>query len=153
MSQYGLPYFHRLVGTLKSAGVSIVSDPHTGPLHARVQELIESNVNVSLGQDDISDAYYTFGRNNMLEVVFLAAHMLWMMARPQIDTLYDMVTVNAAKALRLDNYGLRPGGSANLVVLAQSDLIDAVRFHAQPMHVVSNGKIVDVNSMRELAGL
>jgi cytosine deaminase len=151
MSQYNLPYFHRLVGTLKRADVSIVSDPHTGPLHARVQQLLENGVNVCLGQDDISDAYYAFGRNNMIEVLFLAAHLLWMMSRSQIATLYDMVTTNAARAIRLDRYGLYPGGAANLVVLAQSDLIDAVRFHSEPLHVVSHGKLVDQQSMRDMA--
>ena len=153
MSQYSLPYFHRLVGTLKRAGVSIVSDPHTGPLHARVQELTENAVNVCLGQDDISDAYYAFGRNNMLEILFLAAHLLWMMSRSQIETLYDMVTTNGAKALRLDGFGLHPGCRANLVVLAQPDLIDAVRFHSEPLCVISHGKLVDQNAMRALARL
>jgi len=38
-----------------------VSDPHTGPLHARVKELYQMGVNVALGQDDIADAYYPFG--------------------------------------------------------------------------------------------
>ena len=151
MSQYSLPYFHRLVGTLTRAGVSIVSDPHTGPLHARVQELLEGGVNVCLGQDDISDAYYVFGRNNMIEVVFLAAHLLWMMSRSEIATLYDMVTTNAAKAIRLDRYGLSPGSAANLVVLAQPDLIDVVRFHAEPLHVISHGKLLDQKSLREIA--
>ena len=50
-----------------------------------------AGVNVCLGQDDIADAYYPFGRNNMLEVAFLAAHLLGMTARAEIETLYDMV--------------------------------------------------------------
>jgi hypothetical protein len=34
---------------------------------------------VCLGQDDVSDAYYPYGRSNMLEVALLAAsHLLWM---------------------------------------------------------------------------
>ena len=31
---------------------------------------------VALGQDDIEDAYYPFGRHNMVEIAFLAAHAL-----------------------------------------------------------------------------
>jgi len=87
MSQYPTPYFYRLVGTLRRAGVAVVSDPHTGPLHARVKELLDAGITVSLGQDDISDAYYPFGRNNMLEVAFLASHLLWMTTRAEIDRL------------------------------------------------------------------
>jgi cytosine/creatinine deaminase len=151
MSQYPLPYFHRLAGVLRRARVSVVSDPHTGPLHARVQELLAEGVNVCLGQDDISDAYYPFGRNNMLEVAFLASHLLWMMSREQIESLYDMVTVNAARAMNVE-LGLTPGAPAHLVVLADSDLLEAVRFHAEPAHVISHGRIVDLQRMRKLAG-
>lgn len=47
--------------------MTVVSDPHTGPLHARVKELLAEGASVCLGQEDVSDAYYPFGRNNMLE--------------------------------------------------------------------------------------
>src|SRR6185437_10431938 len=57
MSQYPMPYLQRLIGTLKRARVSVVTDPHTGPLHARVNDLLVGGVNVCLGQDDVSDAY------------------------------------------------------------------------------------------------
>ena len=61
-----------------------------------------------LGQDDISDAYYPYGRNNMMEVAFLATHMLWMTGRGEIEKLYDMATAPAA-AINLPDFGLRPG--------------------------------------------
>ena len=61
MALYPEPVFHELVDLLRRARVAIVSDPHTGPLHARVKELVAADINVCLGQDDISDAYYPFG--------------------------------------------------------------------------------------------
>jgi len=67
MALYPQPYFQKLAALLKRANMAVVSDPHTGPLHARVKELLQEGVTVCLGQDDISDAYYPFGRNNMLE--------------------------------------------------------------------------------------
>ncbi|MBU2567697.1 MAG: amidohydrolase family protein, partial [Elusimicrobia bacterium] len=78
MCLYPKPYFQKVAALLKKAGMGVVSDPHTGPLHARVKELLEEGVQVCLGQDDISDAYYPYGRNNMLEIAFLASHLLWM---------------------------------------------------------------------------
>ncbi|MFQ5350308.1 MAG: amidohydrolase family protein, partial [Thermoanaerobaculia bacterium] len=39
MCMYPEPYFRKLVALLKRAGVGVVSDPQTGPLHARVKEL------------------------------------------------------------------------------------------------------------------
>ena len=151
MALYPLPYFHRLAGTLRRARVSVVSDPHTGPLHARVRELREEGLNVCLGQDDIADAYYPFGRSSMLEVAFLAAHLLWMMDRSDLEALYDMITVDAARAINLDGYGLRPGAVADLVVLNAPDVTEALRHHERPARVVARGRLLDEAAMSRLA--
>ena len=151
MSLYPKPYLHRLIGTLRAADMSVVSDPHTGPLHACVQELLAEGVNVCLGQDDISDAYYPFGRNNMLEVVFLASHLLWMMSREEIERLYDLATVNAGKAINVP-LKIAVGSPANFVVSRERDVLEAVRFHGEPLHVISHGKIVDLVRLKEIAG-
>jgi len=151
MSLYPMPYLQRLTRILNEARVPIVTDPHTGPLHARVKELLAEKVLVCLGQDDISDAYYPFGRNNMLEVAFLASHLLWMMTRQDIDKLYDMITIDAAAAINVAGFGLAEGAAANLVVLDQPDVVEALRFHRAPAHVISHGKLVDQAKMRAIA--
>jgi cytosine deaminase len=151
MSLYPVPYFQRLSRLLTHAGVAIVTDPHTGPLHAPVRELLAEDVLVCLGQDDISDAYYPFGRNNMLEVAFLASHLLWMMTRQEVEELYDMITVNAARAMNLVQYGLSEGARADLVILDQQDVVETLRFHAPPVWVISNGRIVDQARMKAIA--
>jgi cytosine/creatinine deaminase len=150
MSVYPKPYTQRLARLLKMARVPVVTDPHTGPLHASVKELLAENVLVCLGQDDISDAYYPFGRNNMLEVAFLASHLLWMTTRLEIEKLFDMITVDAAKAINLADFAIAPGAPAHLVVLDQPDAVEALRFHGPPTHVISNGRIVDQAKMRTL---
>ena len=152
MALYPTPYLQRLSGVLRKARISVVSDPHTGPLHARVKDLLDEGINVCLGQDDISDAYYPFGRNNMLEVAFLAAHLLWMTGRDDIERLFDMITVAPARAINLPNHRLAVGAEANLVVLGETDAIEALRFHVPPRHVVSHGRRVDLARMQELAG-
>jgi cytosine/creatinine deaminase len=153
MSLYSMPYVQRLARLLHAARIAVVTDPHTGPLHARVKELLADNVVVCLGQDDISDAYYAFGRNNMLEVAFLASHLLWMMTRRDVEKLYDMITVDAATAINLSGFRLIEGAVANLVVLNQSDVIEALRFHEPPAHVVSHGALVDQTKMCVLAAV
>ena len=151
MALYDDAYLAELVPLLKRARVPVVTDPHTGPLHARVRQLLADGVTVCLGQDDISDAYYPFGRNNMLEVAFLAAHLLWMTTRTDMERLYDMVTVDAARAINLADYGLAVGSRANLVVLDAPDVLEALRDHAPPAHVISHGKLVDAARMQALA--
>jgi len=150
MSLYAKPYLQKLTALLKKADMGVVSDPHTGPLHARVRELLEENVLVCLGQDDISDAYYPYGRNNMLEVAFLNSHLLWLTTNEDMETLYDMVTKNAARAIGLKDFELKVGAVANLVVLDQPNVLEALRFHERPSYVISHGKLVDQKAMDKI---
>jgi cytosine deaminase len=136
---------------MRKARTSLVTDPHTGPLHARVKELLAAGVNVCLGQDDISDSYYPFGRNNMLEVAFLAAHLLWMTSRAEMETLYDMITTRAAQAINIGPHRLEAGAPANLVVLKEENILEALREHAVPAALVSHGRLVDQAKMRSFS--
>jgi cytosine deaminase len=151
MALYPQPYFQKVAALLKQARMCVVTDPHTGPLHARVKELLAEGASVCLGQDDISDAYYPFGRNNMLEVAFLAAHLLWMTTRPELETLYDMITIHAARAMNVGNHELRVGANANLVVLGQPNVLEALREHSAPRFVISHGKLIDRSKMELLS--
>ena len=143
MFLYDNSYFEKLSSRMREARLSLVANPHTGPLHARVKELLAGGVNVCLGQDDISDSYYPFGRNNMLEVAFLAAHLLWMTTRAEMETLYDMITTRAACAINIEKHRLEVGAQANLVVLEAPDVLEALREHAAPLAVISHGRLVD----------
>lgn len=151
MALYPTPYFQKVSALLKKAQMGVVSDPHTGPLHARVRELLENGNLVCLGQDDISDAYYPFGRNNMLEVAFLASHLLWFTSKQDLHRLYDMVTVDAARCIGLKDFEIKAGAPANLVVLSQPDVVEALRFHEAPLYTVSHGKLVDTEKYRSIA--
>ena len=151
MELYPQPYFQKIAALLRQAKMAIVSDPHTGPLHARVKELLEEGVTVCLGQDDISDGYYPFGRNNMLEVAFLAAHLLWMTTNRELESLYDMITVSAARAMNISNHRLKIGAPANLVVLTTPNVLEALREHTTPLYVISQGKLIDRARMETLS--
>lgn len=151
MALYPKPYLQKIAALLKQAQMGVVSDPHTGPLHARVKELLEEGVLVCLGQDDISDAYYPYGRNNMLEVAFLASHLLWMTTSAEMETLYDMITGSAARAMGLKDFGLKAGAPAHFVVLDAPSVLEALRHHAVPAYVVSHGQLVDRAKMEVLA--
>ncbi|MDY6765529.1 MAG: amidohydrolase family protein [Halobacteria archaeon] len=142
METYPEPYFRKLSTLLGQAEMSVVSDPQTGPLHAKVDELLENGVNVALGQDDIADAYYPYGRNSMLEVGFLASHLLWKTTFGEMDEIYDMITVNGAESMNIENYGLREECEANLVVLNQDTVYEALMYQDAPAYVISSGEVV-----------
>lgn len=150
MSMYPKPYLQKLAALLKQAQMGVVSDPHTGPLHARVRELLEEDVLVCIGMDDISDAYYPYGRNNMLEVAFLVSHLLWMTTNTDMEILYDMVTTKAAECIGLQDFAIKAGAPANVVVLDEPNVLEAFRNHEAPAHVISHGKLVDQDKMEAL---
>lgn len=143
MSLYPEPYFRKLSAILKKAEMGLVSDPHTGPLHARVKEMLVQGNLVAFGQDDIADAYYPFGQNNMLEVGFLNAHLLWMTTFPEMEQIYDMITVKAARCMNVHDLGVKAGSPANLVVLNARSVHEAIWYHEKPRYVIRHGKVLD----------
>jgi cytosine deaminase len=142
MALYPEPYFRKIVALLKRAKIGVVSDPQTGPLHARVRDLCDEGIAVALGQDDIADAYYPYGRNNMLEVAFLASHLMWMTTFGEMDLLYDLITTRAAQAMGMKDFAMQEGNRANLVVLNAPDVWEALTYHEAPVHVIKDGKEV-----------
>lgn len=142
MSLYPENYFRKLVQLAKAAGIGFVTDPHTGPLHLRVKDLLQAGIPVALGQDDIADAYYPYGECNMLQVAFLASHLLWMTTFKDMEELYSMVTTYAAKVLGLSNHILQKGGDADLVVLQDPDVYRAIWHHKEPVIVIKDGRVI-----------
>jgi cytosine deaminase len=142
MALYAEPYYRKVRALLQRARIGIVSDPQTGPLYARVKDLYADGVRIALGQDDIADAYYAFGRNNMLEVAFLAAHLMWMTSRQEQEILYDLITTNAAEALGIEDFGLEEGNVADLVVLNAENVWEAIWNHEAPLYVIKDGRDV-----------
>jgi cytosine deaminase len=151
MALYPQPYFQKVAALLRKAAMPVVTDPHTGPLHARVRELLEEGVLVCLGQDDISDGYYPFGRNNMLEVAFLASHLLWMTTHREIEQLYNMITVDAARAMNVPGFELKAGAPAHVVILEAPNVLEALRDHAAPAYVISHGRLIDRARLEAMA--
>jgi cytosine deaminase len=139
---YARPSLERFAALARRAGLGFVSDPHTGPLHLPVGELTALGLPVALGQDDIEDAYYPFGRHSMLEVAFLAAHSLGAVDQPGLDMVYDAVTTTAADVLGVRGHRLAPGGNADLVVHHHRTLREVLAHHAAPAHVLASGVVV-----------
>ncbi len=146
MALYPEPTYRKIQALLKKARIGVVSDPQTGPLYARIKALYETGVAVALGQDDIADAYYPFGRNNMLEVAFLAAHLTWMTTFQDLAMFYDMITTNAARALSIEEFNLEEGNRANLVVLNAESVWEAIWNHEAPLYVIKDGKDVTLKA-------
>ncbi len=142
LATYPKPSLLKVAELARKAGMSFVTDPHTGPLYLPFKELLRLGVNVALGQDDIADAYYPYGMNNMLEVAFLASHITWSMTLKDMDTFMDMITWRAAKAMNVKYPSIRPGDPANLLIHEGRTPYELIWYHKPPKYVISRGKVV-----------
>ena len=108
----------------------------------RVPELLAAGVNVAFGQDCVMDPWYSLGSGDMLEVAHMGLHVAQMTSQAQMHQCFDAVTVNAAKVMGLDGYGLEVGCHADLVLLQARDAIEAIRLRANRLCVVRRGEVI-----------
>jgi cytosine deaminase len=155
MHSYNAAYAYRLINNIARAGLHMVTNPldnavlqgrfDTGPIrrgHTRVKQLLEAGVNVSVGHDSIMDPWYPLGYGDPLQAAFVLVHLGHMSGDAELRQLQDMITVNPAAALGLDDYGLRVGGPADLVVFDAPTFADALRLVAPRFLVMRAGRVV-----------
>ncbi len=148
-------YVSKLIPMIKEAGVHAVANPlinitlqgrHDGyPKRrgmTRVPELLAAGVNVAFGHDCVMDPWYSLGSADMLEVAAMGLHVAQMTSQQAMRHCFDAVTVNAARILGLEGYGLEPGCRADFVLLQARDPVEAIRLRAQRLLVVRRGRVV-----------
>ena len=72
----------------------------------------------------------------------MAVHVAHMTGREAMRFAYDAVTVNAAKIVGLEGYGLGVGCNADMVVLQARDPIEAIRLRATRLAVIRRGTLL-----------
>ena len=108
----------------------------------RVKEMLAMGINVGWGQDCVLDPWYSLGTADMLDVAFMGLHVAQMTSPEDMQTCFNMVTVNNAKTMGLTDYGLHVGAKASLVVLDASNPIEALRLRPARLWVVANGRVI-----------
>lgn len=161
LAAYNEVHAHKVMDLLREANVSISSNPHISlvvqgrydqePIRrgiTRVKQLWQHGVNVFASQDDVADPFYPFGRNDQQEVAAYLCHTAHMAAPSEIEAAFDFVTSHAAQALRLPDYGLEPGCTADLNVLAAPTVREVLRLQQPPPWVIRQGKVPAHNQLR-----
>ncbi len=108
----------------------------------RVPELLAAGINVGFGHDCVMDPWYPLGSGDMLEVAQMGLHVAQMTSQAQMRACFDAVTVNNARVLGLDGYGLEVGCHADFVLLQARDAIEAIRLRATRLAVVRRGRVI-----------
>jgi cytosine deaminase len=165
LAAYDEVHAQKVMALVKEAGVSISTNPHISlvaqgrydqePIRrgvTRVKQLWRMGVNLFSSQDDVNDPYYPFGRNDQQEVAAYVCHTCHMTYPDEVAAVFDFVTHNAAKALRLDGYGIEPGCRADFNILAAPTWQHVLRSQQPPKIVVRGGRVLAHNSLeRKLA--
>lgn len=148
-------YVSKLIPLVAESGVSVIAIPlinitlqgrhDTYPKRrgmTRVPELMAAGVNVAFGHDCVMDPWYGMGSADMLEVAHMGLHVAQMTSQKGIRACYDAITVNAAKVMHLEGYGLEPGCDASFVLLQARDVVEAIRVRAQRLKVWRKGAVL-----------
>lgn len=108
----------------------------------RVPELLAAGINVAFGHDCVMDPWYSLGSGDMLEVASMGLHVAQMTSQEGMRRCFDAVTVNAARVLGLEGYGLEPGCRADFLLLQARSPAEAIRLRAQRLLVVRGGTVI-----------
>ena len=155
MASWKDAYAARVIAHAAAAGVMVATNPPTnlmlqGRADAeprrrgipRIKELLAAGVVVGAGQDCVDDAFYPFGAADPLQVALIVAHAAQLGTPSETAAALRMVTDDAARLLRLPDYGLVPGAHADLVILDAESARDALREQAARRWVLHGGRIV-----------
>lgn len=161
LAGYPQDYATQVIAKVKRAGLHMITNPATNLMIqgrgdaqpkrrgiTRVGELLDAGINVSFGQDCIRDAFYPFGHADLLEVALIAAHAAHLNQLAQIEQVFAMPTVNAAKILGLKDYALKPGAPANAVIIDAPDAAEAIRLQPPRRWVIKGGRVVAETELR-----
>ncbi|MGC0823339.1 cytosine deaminase [Pantoea agglomerans] len=155
MHSYNGAYTSRLFRLLKLSGINFVANPlvnihlqgrfDTYPKRrgiTRVKEMLEAEINVCFGHDDVFDPWYPLGTASMLQVLHMGLHVCQLMGYEQIDAGLDLITHNSAKTLQLSGYGIQTGNDASLIILPAESGFDAVRRQVPVRYSLRRGIVV-----------
>lgn len=161
MANWDEATFQRVLPKLIEAQITIVTNPLTNLVlqgHASrppvlrgvppLDRLVTAGVNVACGHDDMKNMFYPFGSMNPLDAALFAAHCGFMTTPYLIQKAFEMPGYSAAKSFGLQDYGIKVGNPANLLILPVQSELDALRLHPAPTLVMRDGKVLVQTEVR-----
>ncbi|QDO77632.1 cytosine deaminase [Aeromonas caviae] len=156
MHSYNGAYASRLFRLLRMAGINFVANPLVN-IHlqgrfdsypkrrgiTRVKEMLEANINVCFGHDDVFDPWYPMGTANMLQVLHMGLHVCQIMGYEQINDSLKLIGNHSARTLNVqDRYGIEVDKPANLLILPAENGFDAVRRQVPVRYSIRHGRVI-----------
>jgi cytosine deaminase len=149
------PAFDAMAKRLADAGVSLTVLPSTdlflmGRHHAHDQnvprgvvhahKLIHRGVNCSLASNNVLNPFTPFGDCSPIRMANLYANISQVGKQADMKACFDMITRRPAQLMRLKDYGLAVGKSADLIVLDATEPAMAVAELAPVLYAFKRGR-------------
>ncbi|ARK32018.1 amidohydrolase family protein [Halalkalibacter krulwichiae] len=155
MSYYNEAYVRKVISLVKRAEINVVTAPlissvMQGRLDSwpkgrgitRVKDLHEAGVPVAIAHDDFLSPFYPLGTGSLLNACHMLIHLAHMTGLDDFQDVFEMITSTPAKILNIDNYGIKKGCLANLLLVTASDAHDLIRRQPVAEVVISQGHII-----------
>ncbi|MFD1327015.1 amidohydrolase family protein [Mycoplana ramosa] len=130
---------------LARSGVAIMTNAPGDHAFPPVALLRREGVTVFSGSDNIRDSWWPFGDGDMLSRASIIAYRSGFYTDDLLSAAFDVVTAAGAKALGIEDYGIRPGARADFVVLDAPHIPQAVVEVPKPRDVYKGGRLVASN--------
>lgn len=128
------------VTSLTSCNMYLMNMTRRGP--ARVRQMVEAGLNVSVASDNIRDTFRPFGNCNLLEEALLTARVHRFGTTRWLREVMDMITYHPAKNALAEHYGLEEGSYADFSIIDAPTPEEAVLSRASSQYVFRRGKLV-----------
>ena len=147
------PDMDKVARRLAGAGVALTvltaTDLYLGGRHAdhnvprNVVDLVrlsEAGVICSVASNNILNPFTPFGDGQLLRQANMQAIVTQRGSDQEVRAIWDMTTTEAAKLMRLKDYGVAPGAPADLVMLDAPDPVTALRTVAPVLAAFKRGR-------------
>jgi cytosine deaminase len=108
---------------------------------APAHKLLPLGVTCSLATNNVLNPFTPFGDASLIRMANLYANAAQAGTPAEIAACFAMVTTQAAKLMRLGDYGIAVGNPADIVVLDCADAASAVGELAQPVLGIKRGRM------------
>ena len=93
------------------------------------------------------DPFNPLGSPDVIQNAALSAYACHMASPNDFTKLFDLVTIDAAKVMKLDNYGLQVGCEANFNLVDAVSIEEMLANQSQVLYTVKNGEIITSNTI------
>jgi cytosine/creatinine deaminase len=155
--------FGAIAAQLASAGVAVTILPSTdlhlmGRSHDHAiprgvvpaEPLRKAGVTCSISTNNVLNPFTPYGDGSLIRMANLYANVCHVSRPADLAGCFDMISGAAAKLMRLEDYGIRVGGPADLVCLDAKNPTEAIATLAQPLWGIKRGRASFTRSRPQL---